>query len=317
MNAFTLRQLEYLVAAAEGGSLRVAATRCNSSESSVSTAISVMEAAAGAQLLIRRRAHGVSPTATGNQVVEIARQMLRLADDLRAAVDAERGILSGRLAVGCLSTFSAQLLPLIAAHFADHFPQVELRLVEGSAPDLQQMLRSGEVDVAVLLAFHTEHAIHSTHLTPVHPRIMISRDHALAHEDSVSLLAMGSTPLIVLSRPASTGLLESFMEEAGIGPSPRWTFSNPETVRAMVERGFGYSVTIDGPPPLVRHDEGIVFKRIEEHIPSTSVVLARLQRARANARIHELRDFLEETLARGGVCADGEHPDASQRTPGV
>ena len=62
---FTLRQLQYFVAAAEAGSVTDAALNIPVSQSSVSAAISQLEAALGVQLLIRHHAQGISPTAEG------------------------------------------------------------------------------------------------------------------------------------------------------------------------------------------------------------------------------------------------------------
>ena len=59
---FTLRQLQYFVAAAEAGSVADAALDIPVSQSSVSAAISQLEAALGVQLLIRHHAQGISPT---------------------------------------------------------------------------------------------------------------------------------------------------------------------------------------------------------------------------------------------------------------
>lgn len=312
MNAFTLRQFEYLVAAADGGSLRSAALRCNATESSVSTAMSALEAALDAQLLIRRRAHGVSLTPIGDQVVGIARRMLDLADDVKGAVDAELGVVSGPLVIACLTSFSAQLLPLIAEDFAEHFPQIRLQFVEGLAPDIQDMLRTGEADVAVMFAFQMEPGIDHVHVAHVEPRAMLPSGHTLAGREVVSLADLRATPLISLSKRASTGILEVLMGELHIEQSSSWKFSSPETVRAMVRAGFGYSVTIDGPPSLVVPDPGIHYARIAEPIPSTSIALARLRGAASNARVRVLREFLERMLARDdGGAASGNHEEES------
>lgn len=59
---FTLRQLEYLVAVGELGSVTEAAERVNVSAPSVSAAISQLEREFGITLFVRRHAHGASPS---------------------------------------------------------------------------------------------------------------------------------------------------------------------------------------------------------------------------------------------------------------
>jgi DNA-binding transcriptional LysR family regulator len=64
---FTLRQLEYLVAVAECGSVALAAERCHVSSPSISAAISQLEQEFGLQLFVRRHAQGLSLTEGGRQ----------------------------------------------------------------------------------------------------------------------------------------------------------------------------------------------------------------------------------------------------------
>ena len=75
---FTLRQIEYLIAVADAGSVALAAERLHVSSPSISTAISQLEADFGLQLFIRRHAQGLSLTEGGRRFVETARTILAL-----------------------------------------------------------------------------------------------------------------------------------------------------------------------------------------------------------------------------------------------
>ena len=87
---FTLRQLEYLIAVADGCSVVLAAERVK--VSSISAAIGQLEASFGLQLFIRRHAQSLSLTEGGRQFVATAREVLAKAGLLtdRAAVIAGR-----------------------------------------------------------------------------------------------------------------------------------------------------------------------------------------------------------------------------------
>jgi DNA-binding transcriptional LysR family regulator len=101
---FTLRQLEYFLAAADAGSITEAAQNIPVAQSSVSAAIAQLEAALGVQLLIRHHAQGISPTAEGRQYLERARALLRNADELERFAAGLTAELSGTLHLGCLVT---------------------------------------------------------------------------------------------------------------------------------------------------------------------------------------------------------------------
>ena len=111
---FTLRQLEYLVAVADCGSIALAAERVNVSSPSISTAISQLVTGSGLQLFIRRHAQGVSLTESGRQFTSLARDVLASAGQLRDRAADIAGKVAGRLGIGCLSTFAQARVTLHA-----------------------------------------------------------------------------------------------------------------------------------------------------------------------------------------------------------
>ena len=82
MFAFTLRQLEYFVAACETGTLAAAARICHVSQAGIASAVSDLESELHAQLLLRQKAKGVTPTPEGEEVLKMARRILSEAGSL-------------------------------------------------------------------------------------------------------------------------------------------------------------------------------------------------------------------------------------------
>ena len=68
MSRLTLRQLEYLVAVGETGSISRAADRLNVSPPSISSAINQLEDELGISLFVRQHAQGLSLTQGGQRV---------------------------------------------------------------------------------------------------------------------------------------------------------------------------------------------------------------------------------------------------------
>ena len=73
---FSFRQLEYLVAVGEAGTIAMAAQRVNVSSPSISSAISQLETDLGLQLFVRHHAQGLSLTPGGRRVFIAAKQIL-------------------------------------------------------------------------------------------------------------------------------------------------------------------------------------------------------------------------------------------------
>ena len=79
----SLRQLRYVVAAADAGNVTEAARRLNVSQPSISSAIAELEAYVGAPLFVRHHARGVTLTPAGERIVNDARLLLKHAEDSR------------------------------------------------------------------------------------------------------------------------------------------------------------------------------------------------------------------------------------------
>ena len=147
--SFTLRQIEYFVAAAEAGSITEAALNIPVAQSSVSTAIAQLEAALGVQLLIRHHAQGITPTAEGRLFAERARLLLREADELERFASELTSELSGTLNLGCLVTLAPLIAPRLGKGFREQHDGVALEMVEAGQDELMEGLRSGRLSVAL------------------------------------------------------------------------------------------------------------------------------------------------------------------------
>ncbi len=79
---YSLRQLEYFIAAGETLSITLAAERIHISQPSISTAISFLEKELGVQLFIRHHAQGLSLTPAGRDLLREAKNLVAQAERL-------------------------------------------------------------------------------------------------------------------------------------------------------------------------------------------------------------------------------------------
>jgi len=119
---FTLRQLEYLVAVGDSGSIAGAAQKINVSSPSISAAISHLEKEFGLQLFVRRHAQGLSLTGAGKQMLESAKAVLAQASHLNDLSASLSQTIRGPLNVGCLVTFAQVILPGVRRSFVELRP---------------------------------------------------------------------------------------------------------------------------------------------------------------------------------------------------
>ncbi len=145
----SLRQLRYVVAAADCGHVTDAAKRLNVSQPSVSSAIAEVEAEIGVPLFIRHHARGVTLTPVGEKVVNEARLLLKHAQDFAQNAVGLGDALKGEIAVGCFLTLAIRFLPGLLAGFAQRFPGITVALQEGDQEELISSLLSGRTELAL------------------------------------------------------------------------------------------------------------------------------------------------------------------------
>ena len=141
-----LRHLRTFASVASTLNMTRASEQLHLSQSSVTEQIQALEADLGARLFERSR-QGLKLTRAGHRLLDYAGDILRLADEARAAVgEASRG-LSGRIVTGGLETLCATRLPVLLAEFHRLYPMVELAVKSADSGQLLGGIKSGAIDV--------------------------------------------------------------------------------------------------------------------------------------------------------------------------
>jgi DNA-binding transcriptional LysR family regulator len=262
MLSVTLRQLDYLVAVAEHGTVTAAAQALHLSQSTVSTAIADLEHILKMTLFVRHF-RGLSLTRDGEMVLAEARRLLRDAANLERRAAGLRGELAGELHIGCYSTIAPLLLPAVVTEFMLHHPAVDVNFSEGSQVALLEEMDQGKSDVAVMYAYrfrdHLKDLGHTaTKLTAVPPYVLLHPEHRLAQADTIALRDLAEEPYILFDLEPGGRYFLSVFEAEGVTPDIRFRTPNSELVRCLVARGAGYSLLSQRPKTTVSY-EGLPY----------------------------------------------------------
>jgi len=101
-------------------------------------------------VLIERSARQVALTEFGAEAARQVREILRAVDELGDYARASQARLAGRLRVGMIPTVAPYLLPVVIAHLARHYPQLDIHVRETVTPKLLQELAEGRIDTAIV-----------------------------------------------------------------------------------------------------------------------------------------------------------------------
>lgn len=142
--------LQSFVAVVESRSFTRAAERVHRTQSTVSQQIRKLEYACGAELLRRTTASGqISLTEEGEVLLQYSRRILTLSREAEYVV-AKRNSSKSIVRLGLPEDFKAELLTHLLASFSGEFPDIRVDTVCGLTAEVEPLLRSGELDLALM-----------------------------------------------------------------------------------------------------------------------------------------------------------------------
>lgn len=295
---YTLRQLNCLVTAVTCGSISAAAVELRVSPGAVSMAIAELERLLGAQLVLRKPARGVTPTAAGAAMLADARGLIEAANELRQHTQELGSALTGRLVVGCYRPLAPFYLPVVLEHFAAAHPGLDVRFVEGSLVEVQGLLHDGGCEVALLYEMDLQPDIAIDPLVQTLPNVVLPADHPRARDAVVDLQELADEPVVLLDVPPSLHHTMGVFEQVGVQPRIAHVSANAEVVRALVGRGLGWSVLIQHPFGDVTYDgRQVVMRAIAGDPGRVDVVLAWPSAGRPTRRTQEFMRFCHSRFA--------------------
>jgi DNA-binding transcriptional LysR family regulator len=147
-----LVHLKVLAAVARHGSVTEAAKQLHYSQPSVSHHLARLEAATGAKL-VQRIGRGIRLTPEGQLLAHRAAEIVGRIDAATNELAAQVGLQAGRVRLAANASASATIVPKAAAALARAHPGIELSLYEEHPVEALQMLRHGEIDVALVFRY--------------------------------------------------------------------------------------------------------------------------------------------------------------------
>lgn len=241
--AFTLRQLQFFVAAAEQGSVSGAARVLSISQSSVTEAIQSIEDDLGV-ILFERKARGLELTHKGSLFLRHASQILADVSTARMAFKEEADEQGGRLSLGVTSLVAGYVLSDLLSRFRRAYPKVEVSAIEDSPDYIQHLLIGGELDVAVLLTSSIRDRaalqVESFLVSPY--RLWLPIGHRLADAEAIALDDLAHEQLIMLTVDEIEESTRRLMSAMKTRPNIAFRTRSVEAVRSLVATGAGIAL---------------------------------------------------------------------------
>lgn len=216
-----LNQFRYLVAISEHGSIAKTARALYTSQPAISQSMKELEEELGFPVLVRDRI-GTTFTLQGEQVLEIAQNILRELNKLDKLTGTESGNLWGNLTIGGTPYFSDSLLLNMIIDFRQKHPDLTIRLEEGSSQAVLNMLRDGVINLGLILYCNLDAVFFKSKLKEYslwfHPLFedemvfVASREHPLAQQGAATMKEILSYPVIQYKSDINDLTLQMFRQ---------------------------------------------------------------------------------------------------------
>ena len=275
----TLTELRYIVAVARERHFGRAAEACFVSQPTLSVAIKKLEEELDCKIF-ERGGNEVSVTPVGEEIVRQAQQVIEQAQGIKEIAKRGKDPLAGPLRVGVIYTIGPYLLPDLVRQAIERTPQMPLMLQENFTARLLEMLRTGELDCAIMAEPFPDAGLAVAPLYDEPFVIAVPSKHPLARRKRIPAEELKRETMLLLG----TGhcfrdhVLEVCPEHARFssdaeGIRKSFEGSSLETIKYMVASGMGITVVPQLSVPAEPQPH-VVYIRFADPVPTRRVVLA-------------------------------------------
>ena len=244
----TLTELKYIVAVAREKHFGRAAEACFVSQPTLSVAIKKLEEELDVKLF-ERGSNEVSVTPLGGDIVRQAQSVIEQAAAIKEIAKRGKDPVSGPLRLGIIYTIGPYLLPDLVRQAIERVPQMPLILQENFTAKLLDMLRTGELDCAVMAEPFPDTGLAVAPLYDEPFLAAVPKGHPMAKRKSVTAEELKNETMLLLGtghcfRDHVLEVCPEYARFASGAEGIRKSFegSSLETIKYMVASGMGVTV---------------------------------------------------------------------------
>ena len=236
----SIRQLQVFATVAGHLSFARAAEELHLSPPAVSMQVSDLESTLGVPLF-ERAGRRIGLTTAGEYFLVHARRLLANLKDAEDTIARLKGVRTGRLTIGVVST-AKYFMPRLLAGFMREHAGVDLRLEVGNRQALSDLLSRNELDLAVIGTPPRELDLRAEPFA-AHPLgVIAAPEHPLASLPHVPPALLDREPFIVREPGSGTrAAMDRYFAEMRLKPPVVMAMSSNETIKQAVIANMGIS----------------------------------------------------------------------------
>lgn len=237
----TLIELKFVLAVAQERNFRRAAEKCFVTQPALSLGIKKLEEELGVSLFERNR-NEVTPTAIGEQIIAQANIVLEQAGKIKEMAKQGNDPLNGTFKLGIIHSVGPYLLPEMIPPLVKMAPDMPLEVEENITATLEQQLKNGVIDAAVIALPFDVPGVETVPLYDEDFNVVVPVNHPWANRKTISPDELASEKVLLLNTGHcfSNQVTQACPELSRKGEVLQG--NSLETIRNMVASNLGITV---------------------------------------------------------------------------
>lgn len=260
-----LSRLKLFVQVADAGSLSKAAVLLDSAQSAISRQVAALERDCG-RLLFDRTGRGVALTEFGKRVYPHVVALISEADRVEILMNGKDELAAGEVRIGLMPSVAELLVATIFKRVRERFPDIKLRVFEGSNGQLDEFVSTGRVDLAVLYRYGRAERKNEDALFVVDTYLVGAPGDRITSHPTINFANLNGLPLVLPGVPNGLRVTLDQLarrQKEGFVLSVKMEADSLPIQRSMASHGEAYAV----------HGGVVVWRDVQAGVVSASRIV--------------------------------------------
>jgi DNA-binding transcriptional LysR family regulator len=234
-------QLRVFFFAAKYQSFTIAAQKLFITQPAVTAQIKLFEAYCGLKLF-KKRGRKIYLTDQGQTLYNYTCKVFEYAEDIEKVIYEMKELKRGILRLGTTKTYARFFMPFLMTSFHEEYPDIKIRLDEGSSLDMVYSLLELKNEVAIVAKAEDNADVCFIPFSHEELILILAPNHPLAKRKMVCAKDLSVEPIIMKETGSGTRkIVSEYFERHHCVPQILMETSNTEFIKQLVQRGDGVS----------------------------------------------------------------------------
>jgi DNA-binding transcriptional LysR family regulator len=234
-------QLRVFFFAAKFQSFTIAAQKLFITQPAVTAQIKLFEEYCGLKLF-KKKGRKIYLTDQGQTVFNYTCKVFEYVEEIEKVIYEMKELKRGILRLGTTKTYARFFMPFLMTSFHEEYPDIKIRLDEGSSLDMVNSLLDLKNEVAIVAKAEDNAEVCFIPFSHEELVLILAPNHRLANRKTIYAKDLSVEPIIMKETGSGTRkIVSEYFERHNCFPQILMETSNTEFIKQLVQRGDGVS----------------------------------------------------------------------------